>query len=140
MDVSLSYGDYYFVEALRRFAETYRGTTLTYRPDADFVGTDTFSYLACDNAGECAVATVTVVVEPPPFTATVTREAGTGWPTLSFATVVYCRYDVEYLDDLAALGSWSTLGSNIVGSGSIMSFTDTNPAPHRFYRVAAELE
>jgi len=38
--------------------------TVTYTPDAGFVGTDTFDYEVCDGAGQCAVATVEVTVTP----------------------------------------------------------------------------
>lgn len=36
--------------------------TLTYLPDTGFVGTDTFSYVACDTAGNCDTAVVTMNV------------------------------------------------------------------------------
>ncbi len=36
--------------------------TITYTPDADFNGTDTFTYLVCDPDGACDTATVTVTV------------------------------------------------------------------------------
>jgi hypothetical protein len=38
------------------------GTACTYRPVSNFVGTDTFTYEACDPAGACDEATVTVTV------------------------------------------------------------------------------
>jgi gliding motility-associated-like protein len=36
--------------------------TFTYTPDADFVGTDSFTYVACNDEGECYEATVTIIV------------------------------------------------------------------------------
>ena len=41
---------------------------VTYIPDADFNGTDTFNYTICDNASpaNCSTATVTVIVTPTP--------------------------------------------------------------------------
>ncbi len=36
--------------------------TVTYTPDTDFVGTDTFTYTLCDVLGNCNTATVTIVV------------------------------------------------------------------------------
>lgn len=36
--------------------------TVTYTPNPDFVGVDTFEYTICDTAGNCSTATVTVVV------------------------------------------------------------------------------
>jgi len=35
---------------------------VTYTPDPDFIGTDTFDYTICDDQGNCSTATVTVVV------------------------------------------------------------------------------
>jgi gliding motility-associated-like protein len=37
--------------------------TLTYTPNKDFSGTDEFTYQICDNNGDCATATVKIVVE-----------------------------------------------------------------------------
>ena len=62
VNVSLIYGDYYFVEALRRFAAAYGRTNLTYTPNPGFSGTDTFTYQVCDSGGNCSTGTVTVVV------------------------------------------------------------------------------
>lgn len=42
------------------------GTRVTYSPDSGFDGTDTFTYRACDPAGACDSATVTVTVEAVP--------------------------------------------------------------------------
>lgn len=39
--------------------------TVTYTPDNDFHGVDTFVYKVCDSLNHCDVATVTVLVEPP---------------------------------------------------------------------------
>jgi len=39
---------------------------LTYLPDLDFFGTDTFTYQVCDNNGLCDTALVTIVVQAPP--------------------------------------------------------------------------
>ncbi len=38
--------------------------TVTYTPDPDFNGTDTFTYTVCDPDGLCDTATVTVTVDP----------------------------------------------------------------------------
>ena len=62
MNVSLIYGDYYFIEALTRYAAAYGRTNLTYTPNPGFTGTDTFTYQVCDSGGNCSTATVTVVV------------------------------------------------------------------------------
>ena len=36
--------------------------TVTYTPDANFNGTDTFEYEVCDDDGACDIATVTITV------------------------------------------------------------------------------
>ena len=38
--------------------------TVTYTPDPDFHGTDTFEYQVCDDDGACDIATVTITVDP----------------------------------------------------------------------------
>jgi uncharacterized repeat protein (TIGR01451 family)/gliding motility-associated-like protein len=38
--------------------------TYTYVPDADFNGTDQFTYQVCDTDGDCDIATVTITVNP----------------------------------------------------------------------------
>ena len=35
---------------------------VTYTPNMDFIGTDTFDYTACDTFGNCSTATITIVV------------------------------------------------------------------------------
>lgn len=42
------------------------GVTRTYTPQADFLGTDSFTYLADDGKLESNTATVTISVQPPP--------------------------------------------------------------------------
>lgn len=37
---------------------------ITYNPNSNFFGTDTFTYQVCDNDGACSTATVTVTVNP----------------------------------------------------------------------------
>ena len=44
LDVGLIYGDYYFLESMRHMAELYGHTTVTYLPNTNFTGTDTFTY------------------------------------------------------------------------------------------------
>ena len=38
--------------------------TITYTPDLNFHGTDTFEYQVCDDDGACDIATVTITVDP----------------------------------------------------------------------------
>ncbi|BBY52055.1 hypothetical protein MARA_55230 [Mycolicibacterium arabiense] len=42
-----------------------RGGAIEYTPDADFVGTDSFTYTITDSAGNVSTATVTVTILPP---------------------------------------------------------------------------
>ena len=139
VDVCLIYGDYYYVEALKRLTDIYSHTSLTYVPDKDFLGTDTFQYEVCDSGGNCSTATVTVVVSPAAtnvFAAQISLAPDTRWPTISFPTLAGQFYQVQYSDGLAP-GPWSILATNLAGSGAAVSVTDTNPAARRFYRVGA---
>jgi hypothetical protein len=140
IDVSLIYGDYYLIEALRRYADTYGHTTVTYVPNPGFQGTDTFTYEVCNSAGECSTALVSVAVEPAvqsPFLVQISLSPGSRIPIISFPTTADRLYDIEYQTDLPVSGPWSALATNITGSGLVMSVSDTNPASRRYYRVAA---
>jgi unsaturated chondroitin disaccharide hydrolase len=141
VDVGLIYGDYYFVEALRRFALVYGRNTINYTPNPGFTGTDTFTYQVCDDAGQTATATVTVVVQPggapPSFTAAASFEPAGHAPIISFQTTSGYLYSVQYRDADGTPGLWTALTTNMVGSGSTMSVTDAVPPTARLYRVLA---
>lgn len=142
VNVSLIYGDYYFVEALRRYAEAYGRTNVTYTPNPGFTGTDTFTYQVCDSGGNCSTATVTVVVlgtnGVPAFNVQAFLSPVTSQPLISFPTVSNHLYEVDYADSLTPPQLWSILASNLIGSGSVISINDTNSVPQRFYRVKAQ--
>ena len=55
---------------------------------------------------------------------------------LTFPTICNCPYYVQSNTNLAS-GSWSTITSNIVGTGGIVTNTDVGAAsaPAKFYRV-----
>lgn len=70
MNVPLIYGDYYFIDALRRYALAYGRTNVTYTPNPGSTGVDSFTYQVCDSGGNCSTGTVTVMVGTnavPPF-------------------------------------------------------------------------
>jgi hypothetical protein len=142
VNVSLVYGDYYFVEALTRYAEAYGRTNITYTPNPGFTGTDTFTYQVCDSGGNCATATVTVVVlnTNPVLTFDVQASLSpvTGYPVIAFPAISNRLYEVDYANSLTPPQQWSILASNLPGLDSIISINDTNPAPQRFYRVKAQ--
>src|SRR5208282_4462094 len=142
VNVSLIYGDYYFVEALRRYAEFYGHNTVTYTPNPGFSGTDTFTCQVCDSGGNCSTGTVTVVVLNTNPVLTFNAQASlsplTGYPIISFPAVSNYLYEVDYANSLTPPPQWSILASNLTGSDSVISINDTNPAPQRFYRVKAQ--
>ncbi len=142
VNVSLIYGDYYFVEALTRFAATYGRTNLTYTPNPGFTGTDTFTCQVCDSGGNCSTGTVTVIVLNTNPVLTFSAQASlsplTGYPIISFPAVSNYLYQVDYANSLTPPPQWSILASNLIGSDSMISINDTNPAPQRFYRVKAQ--
>jgi unsaturated chondroitin disaccharide hydrolase len=141
VDVGLIYGDYYFVEAMRRYALVYGRNTITYTPNPGFTGADTFTYQVCDSAGQTATATVTVVVQPtgpaPAFAASASIDSSNQLPVISFSTTSGYLYNVEYRNATATPGIWNDLATNIIGSGAVMSATDTVPSTARLYRVVA---
>jgi hypothetical protein len=131
-DTPLIYGDYYFIEALKRFNDIFNQTTLTYIPAMNFTGADSFTYQACDSSGAVSTATVTVNVG---LTAQISLSTVTHCPVISFPTSAGENYFVQYLDALVPAASWQILATNISGSGSVVSITDTNPPDLRFYRA-----
>lgn len=135
VEASLIYGDYYFIESLKRFNDLQRQTTLTYIPDADFSGNDSCTYQVCDSSGATSTATVTITTG---LVAQIVLSPATHQPVISFPTVAGKNYFVQYRDDLGAAGVWSILATNIPGSGLIFSVTDTNRLEQRFYRVGME--
>jgi unsaturated chondroitin disaccharide hydrolase len=142
VNVSLIYGDYYFIEALRRYAEVYGHNTVTYTPNPGFTGTDTFTYQVCDSGGNCSTANVTVVVldTNPVLTFNVQAFPSpvTGYPIISFPAVSNYLYEVDYANSLMPPLQWSILASNLIGSNSVISINDTSSVPQRFYRVKVQ--
>lgn len=134
-DTSLIYGDYYFIESLKRFNDIFNQTTLTYIPATNFTGADTFTYQICDSSGATSTATVTVMVG---LVAQISLSPVTHWPAISFPTAIGENYFVQYVDSLPPVAGWQVLATNLPGSGSVVSITDTNPPAHRFYRAGAE--
>ena len=139
LDVCLIYGDYYFLEALKRYTDLYRQTTVTYTPNPGFSGNDTFTYQMCDSAGLCSTATVTVVVQstnPPPSVTLKIALGSAGLPIISFPTVSGRLYSVQYKGDPPTPGPWTTLATDVPGTDAVQSFEDTDaPASGRVYRV-----
>jgi hypothetical protein len=139
VNVALIYGDYYFVEALRRYAEAYGRTNVTYTPNPGFTGIDTFTYQVCDSGGNCSTGTVTVLVigtnAVPAFSTHLSLAPVTHWPVISFPAVSNHVYEMDYADSLAPPTQWNVLAPNQTGSNSVILINDTNAAPQRFYRV-----
>ncbi len=82
----------------------YAHAALTYVPDTHYCGTDSFTYMVCDSGGDCATATVTVVVSPAAtnaFAAEISLTPGTHLPTISFPTLAGQLYHVQYCADPA---------------------------------------
>jgi unsaturated chondroitin disaccharide hydrolase len=142
VNVSLIHGDYYFIEALWRYAEFYGRTNVTYTPNPGFTGADAFTYQVCDSGGNCSTATVTVLVvgtnAVPPFNLQISLAPVTRWAMLSFPIVSNHVYQVQYANSLTPPPTqWNVLVPFFTGSNSTISVTDTNLVPRRFYRVKA---
>lgn len=133
-DDSLIYGDYYFIEALKRLNDVYGQTTVTYFPDTNYFGKDTFTYQACDSSGATSSANVTMLVGVAPDPAVAISN---GFPAISFPTSTGVSYFIQYASSLAGDAAWKSLATNIAGNGSVFSMTDTNGVSPRFYRVGA---
>lgn len=133
VDTSLIYGDYYFIESLKRFNDIFSQTTLTYIPKTNFTGTDMFKYQICDSSGAVSDATVTVQVGLK-VTVSLSSEA---LPLISFLSTTSKTYFIEYANELP-LNVWGSLATNIAGTGSMISITDPEPSTGRFYRAGEQ--
>ncbi len=135
VDTALIYGDYYFIESLKRLSGLSGQKTLTYIPNVNFSGTDTFTYQTADGSGATSTATVTITTG---LVAQIILSPATHQPVISFPTVAGKNYFVQYRDTLGSAGTWNVLATNIVGSNSTFSLTDTNRSGQRFYRGGVE--
>ncbi|HVJ46742.1 MAG TPA: PA domain-containing protein, partial [Luteolibacter sp.] len=59
--------------------------------------------------------------------------SGNNQVTLTFPTVAYRRYQVEWSENLQP--PWTQLGATVTGSGSPFQIIDTNSSSKRFYRL-----
>jgi hypothetical protein len=134
-DTSLIYGDYYFIESLKRLNDIFNQTTLTYIPDTNFTGSDQFSYQSCDSSGATATAIVTITVG---LVAQVSWSPATSQPVVSFPTAIGQQYFVQYSDSLSPPIAWNILATNVPGTGAVISISDYYPPAQRFYRVGVE--
>jgi large repetitive protein len=91
---------------------TITGTTATYAPEAGFVGTDTFTYIATKAGADSAPATVTVTVTPAPAATIVPAAA----PTLP-ATGVNSTWLVWPALGLLALGLIAVVITRVLRRG-----------------------
>jgi hypothetical protein len=113
------------------------GGTITYTPQADGCGPDTFYYVISDplfNGMTAGQVTVTVACGPvgPIILGQINSTANTF--SASFNTEPGVTYEVQYKNNIDDL-QWTTL-QVISGDGTLKSFTDNGPLPPtRFYRV-----
>lgn len=131
-DSALIYGDYYFIEALKRLNDLYGQTTVTYFPDTNYFGPDAFTYQAFDRSGASSTATVSIMVGAAPNP---TVSISNSYPVISFPTTAGVSYFVQYANAFEAPIAWIPLATNIAGTGSVFSINETNAVSPRFYRV-----
>src|SRR5262249_9121366 len=105
-----------------------------YTPPPNFVGTDTFTFVATDISGTHATNTVTVTVEAESlwFNPSLSNLRDTGQGRLLHldgaigAVVLYASPD---------LASWTAIATNAAVNGSV-EFQIPSAGPHQFYRAA----
>ncbi|MDB4691971.1 Ig-like domain-containing protein, partial [Verrucomicrobia bacterium] len=103
--------------------------SLTYVPDPDFIGIDSFNYSIMDIDGTSSTATVTITIHPlndPPVIigAGLTRE----YPTGESVPVVDASLDIGDVDDVFLESATLSLTGNDVPSGDVLTFTGVGPA------------
>ncbi|MBS0659860.1 MAG: cadherin-like beta sandwich domain-containing protein [Verrucomicrobia bacterium] len=118
------------------------GVSITFAPDAAFLGTDTFSYTIQNSLGTQASGTITVTVTE--FTARAVSTSRTAGGTFSttYAGVPNVAYRIEYTDSLTVAFQplLDGMGQPVViladGSGNF-SFSEPSTPTKRFYRARA---
>ena len=116
---------------------TIGGTTITYTPDTDYVGADSFTYTLSDDAGGSSVGTVNVTVRAANVSSTITDlVVVTGVSaTLTASGQSGHMYNVQASDNAGS--TWSTIGSATAAANGVIIYTDTTPNPDsRLYRLA----
>ena len=124
-------------------APTPSGETLAYRIQSDPFFTslkgwgDAIWDLWLNNGGSAPVAMTTAISNPE----VVDFKMGPGGPATRVQTLPGRRSQLERSTSLGA-GSWTDVGSPVIGAGSILTFTDPPPPAggRAFYRVRGWIE
>lgn len=122
------------------FATVKYADQLVYRPPANFVGTDTFTFTATDNLGRSAIGLASVIVSPPSLefntSPSVLHPSADG-----FALQVDGAQGTNVVVIYAStnLVNWLPVHTNVPVQGSVR-FVDVGApsAPYRFYRASQE--
>jgi hypothetical protein len=108
------------------------GDVITYFPPADFLGADTFGYIASDGHGGSGIGTVSIQVWPRPR-ATGIVITGSGTMLAQFQGIPASNYLIQTSSDLL---TWSNAAMRTADSDGAFSFEDgTGNEPARFYRI-----
>lgn len=111
------------------------GPDITYTPNADFTGADTFTYEVTDSAGSTASATVTINVEPavtPTRTVNVVVQMSATTRKINKINYVWATAKVKVMEDGAQLADATVTGhweeetgpvSGTTGKSGTVSFT-----------------
>lgn len=59
-------------------------------------------------------------------------------PAVTWLSSAARVYQIEYAPNLVT-GPWTNLATSIAGSNAVISFTDTNDAPARSYRLKVKI-
>jgi hypothetical protein len=126
-NVSLIYGDYYFIHALQKYQALLRRDTLTFTPTAGFSGTNTFTYTVVDMEGAEDTATVTVLVEPGSSPLPFHLTLGPGTNGLPLEIVLHGEPD-RFYRILATSNLWEQWTPIYTGSSpsGVIHVTDSN--------------
>jgi hypothetical protein len=117
------------------------GNVATYTPNADFVGTDVWTYVMNDGSANSAEATVDITVyDPETFGESMSLNGAVtdgNALALSWSTVSGATYGVAMSTNLVS-GPWTNVLTGISGDGIPVSITNDPTADQQFFRVYLE--
>jgi len=113
------------------------GATISYIPNAGYVGTDSFSFTVSDGLGGMTTAIATVQVNGNPGVNAFIGSTNTGATNfaLTFSGAPDCQYVLEWTASLASPVVWMPQATNMASASGLVVFSNTPTGLTAFWRT-----
>ncbi len=112
------------------------GTSISYTPNGNYTGTNTFNYVVGDGRGGFATNTVTAVVTPNGEGYNLISATNiAGQLVLQYAGIPLGDYALDLTHDLAQPITWESIFTNTASANGLVNFTNTPGVGPDFYRT-----